>query len=229
MVSDEMQLGPSGPGDIIESVIVHGDLDKLTPQERTRYYRDVCRSVGLNPLTRPFEYLRLNGKTVLYARRDATDQLRALHGVSVEEMSESERAGMWIVTCKVRNRDGRTDMATGAVPLGDLKGEALANCLMKAETKAKRRATLSICGLGMLDESEVDSIPAAAPALEAAYINEGQVEALRLLLKQLPEGDEARLCARLKIVRLEELASRQYVFAEGLLQQKIQSLKATKQ
>jgi hypothetical protein len=31
----------------------------------------------------------------------------------------------------------------------------------KAVTKAKRRVTLSICGLGMLDESEVASIPGA--------------------------------------------------------------------
>jgi hypothetical protein len=32
---------------------------------------------------------------------------------------------------------------------------------MKAETKAKRRATLSICGLGMPDESEVGSMRGA--------------------------------------------------------------------
>ena len=32
---------------------------------------------------------------------------------------------------------------------------------MKAVTKAKRRVTLSICGLGMLDETEVESIPGA--------------------------------------------------------------------
>jgi hypothetical protein len=30
---------------------------------------------------------------------------------------------------------------------------------MKAETKAKRRVTLSIVGLGMLDESELETIP----------------------------------------------------------------------
>jgi len=30
---------------------------------------------------------------------------------------------------------------------------------MKSETKSKRRATLSICGLGMLDESELDTMP----------------------------------------------------------------------
>jgi hypothetical protein len=32
---------------------------------------------------------------------------------------------------------------------------------MKCETKAKRRVTLSFCGLGMLDESEVESVPGA--------------------------------------------------------------------
>jgi hypothetical protein len=33
--------------------------------------------------------------------------------------------------------------------------------ILKAVTKAKRRVTLSICGLGFLDETEVDSIPGA--------------------------------------------------------------------
>jgi hypothetical protein len=41
--------------------------------------------------------------------------------------------------------------------------------MMKAETKAKRRVTLSICSLGMLDESEVASIRAQELA-EAARI-----------------------------------------------------------
>jgi hypothetical protein len=52
------------------------------------------------------------------------------------------------------------DAAKGAVSVQGLKGEALANALMKAETKAKRRATLSICGLGFLDETEIEDIPA---------------------------------------------------------------------
>src|SRR5690606_24912460 len=37
----------------------------------------------------------------------------------------------------------------------------LANAYMKAETKAKRRVTLSICGLGWLDETETETIPDA--------------------------------------------------------------------
>jgi hypothetical protein len=35
----------------------------------------------------------------------------------------------------------------------------LANALMRAETKAKRRVTLSIAGLGWLDETEFDIVP----------------------------------------------------------------------
>ncbi len=149
-------------GSIIESVIIKGDLSKLTPQERSDYYMRVCESVGLNPLTKPFEYITLNNKLTLYALRACTDQLRTIHDVSVEELSESERDGVFIVTAKVRNKAGRTDMAKGAVTISRLQGEALANALMKAETKAKRRATLSLCGLGFLDETEIDTIPLQA-------------------------------------------------------------------
>src|SRR4029077_13307885 len=56
--------------------------------------------------------------------------------------------------------------ATGAVSIKGLGGQLLANAYMKAETKAKRRGTLSICGLGWMDETEADSIPGAAPALD---------------------------------------------------------------
>jgi hypothetical protein len=34
---------------------------------------------------------------------------------------------------------------------------------MKGETKAKRRVTLSICGLGLLDETEIESISDGKP------------------------------------------------------------------
>lgn len=154
-------ISPVTGGDIIESVITKGDLAKLTPAERTRYYVEVCRSVGINPMTQPFQYITLNGRLTLYAAKGCTDQLRTSRGVSVEDMVDSERDGVFVVTCKVRDRDGRTDMAKGAVPIGGLKGEALANAIMKAETKAKRRATLSLCGLGLLDESELETIPAS--------------------------------------------------------------------
>jgi len=150
---------------LLERVVIGGDLSKLSNQERLQYYSQVCQSVGLNPLTRPFEYITLNGKLTLYARRDATDQLRSLKSVSVEIKSREVVEGCYIVTAKATMPlDGggiRQDESIGAVALGDLKGDARANACMKAETKAKRRVTLSICGLGLLDETEVETIPDA--------------------------------------------------------------------
>lgn len=151
-------------GGMIEQVLIKGDLTSLTAEQRSNYYMKVCDSVGLNMLTKPFEYILLNGKLTLYALRSCTDQLRSIYKVSVEELAETEREGVFIVTAKVRNGEGRTDIAKGAVNISGLKGEPLANALMKAETKAKRRATLSICGLGMLDETEIETIPGASIA-----------------------------------------------------------------
>lgn len=156
---------PTDPWAIMERVIAAGDLAKLTAQERVLYYRQVCESVGLNPLTRPFEYITLNGKLTLYARKDATDQLRKLGGVSIFRMEEATLEGVHTCRAYARVPDGREDTALGAVSVEGLRGEALANALMKAETKAKRRVTLSICGLGFLDETEVETVPSARPVV----------------------------------------------------------------
>lgn len=146
---------------LLERVLIEGDLSKLNPQERLTYYSEVCRSAGLNPLTKPFAYLQLNGKLQLYALKSCTDQLRMVHGISVESLENKTVDGVYVVTAKVKNDKGRTDVDDGAVNTASLKGEVLANAMMKATTKAKRRATLSLCGLGLLDESEVDSISGA--------------------------------------------------------------------
>jgi hypothetical protein len=142
----------------IENVLIQGDLSKLTPEQRVSYYHSMCDSLGLNPMSKPFAYITLNGKLVLYALKDATEQLRKLHGVSITAVSSQKIDDVFVVTAHAQDRTGRTDAATGAVAIANLKGEALANALMKAETKAKRRATLSICGLGMLDETEAETV-----------------------------------------------------------------------
>jgi hypothetical protein len=143
---------------LIERVIIHGDLRQLNPQQKVSYYNAVCESVGLNPLTQPFQYLVLSGREVLYARREATDQLRHLYSVSVKIMAREVMEDCYIVTAQAILPGGRTDESIGAVPIASLKGEGRANAMMKAETKAKRRVTLAICGLGMLDETEVESV-----------------------------------------------------------------------
>lgn len=150
----------------MENLLAGGDLKDLTPEQRNRYYQAVCESLHLNPLTRPFEYIVLNGKLTLYARRDATDQLRARDKVSVAIVSRERLDDVYVVTAKASTPDGRSDESIGAVAIGSLKGDALANALMKAETKAKRRATLSLVGLGWLDETEVETVPGARVVVE---------------------------------------------------------------
>lgn len=143
----------------IESALILGDLSKLDVNQRLSYYKQVCESVGLNPLTKPFDYIQLNGKLTLYAKRDATDQLRKVHKVSITISSREVIGEIYVVTAKAKDKDGREDESTGAVFISGLKGDNLANAYLKAETKAKRRVTLSICGLGLLDETEVADIP----------------------------------------------------------------------
>jgi hypothetical protein len=142
----------------LEQVLIGGDLSRLSPQDRILYYKSICSSLGLNPLTKPFDYITLNGKMTLYAKRDCTDQLRKINGISIIITSRAVDKDCYVVTARATDKSGRTDESTGVVPIENLKGEARSNAMMKAETKAKRRVTLSICGLGFLDETEVPEV-----------------------------------------------------------------------
>lgn len=163
LLGDDMttEISKADPFVAIEKVLIQGDLSSLTAEQKTKYYSKVCETMGLNSLTKPFEYIKLNGKEVLYATKGAAEQLRKVHGVSIRITSTVKVDDVYVVVVEAVDRSGRTDSATGAVSVAGLKGDALANAFLKSETKAKRRVTLSICGLNMLDESEVDSIPTA--------------------------------------------------------------------
>jgi hypothetical protein len=166
----------------VEKVLIGGDLAQLTPDQRLNYYNTLCVSLGLNSLTQPFQYIVLNGKLQLYAKKDCTEQLRKIHGVSISKIDPKTVGDLVVVVADAADRDGRVDSSTGAVAVKglekkdrngnyftyDLKGEDLANAMMKAETKAKRRVTLSICGLGMLDETEVQTLREQGVATEPA-------------------------------------------------------------
>jgi len=157
----EVAISSSNGAALAEQVVIKGDLSKLTETDRMSYYSAVCNSLGLNPLTRPFEYISLNGKLTLYATRAAGDQLRAVRGITITNLDPRQIGELFVVTATGRDRTGREDASTGAVSTAGLRGEALANAMMKAETKAKRRLTLSLAGLGWTDETEVDAIPGA--------------------------------------------------------------------
>lgn len=167
--------------DLLEQVVVNGDLAKLSAPQRLNYYRQVCQSCGLNPLTKPFDYINLNGKLTLYARKDATDQLRKIHGVSIDDIQKDVEGDLFIVTVKGSDRDGRRDVEMGVVNKNEMRGN-VGNAMMKAVTKAKRRLTLSLCGLGWLDETEVETIPDA----RSVIVDSATGEILDAPKQQLP-------------------------------------------
>ena len=164
---------------IANQLILQGDLSKLSAGDKVRYYNGYCERMGLDPYTKPFDLLRLNGKEILYCTRSGTQQLNKLHKVShtITSRDTNAEAGVYIVTSKASLPDGRCTESIGAVNIAGLKGEAYANAIMKAETKAKRRATLDLLGLGVIDESEAESIPNAS------------VGALQTMVEAIPEMD----------------------------------------
>jgi hypothetical protein len=150
--------------EIIQSLVLNGDLGKMSPEQKVQYYKMFCDRLGLDPLTQPFKLLMLQGKEILYCDRSGAQQLNKLHKISHEIKSRDliEAAGVYQVTARATGQDGRYTDSIGAVNISGLKGDAYANAIMKAETKAKRRATLDLLGLGMLDETETETIPNAS-------------------------------------------------------------------
>lgn len=183
----------------VEKVMLKGDLSPLSSEERVTYYNRMCDYLGLEPVTQPFNLITLNGRLVLYATKNAAEQLRKKNGVSIDELDGKQVNDVYIVTVRGHDNTGRTDMATGAVTIGRATGDTLANLLMKAETKAKRRLTLSICGLGMLDETEVETIPNAQKVgmttgeVNLINANAAQVEFEELLKDARKMVDDAKL------------------------------------
>lgn len=150
-----------GDAELAAIAATKNDLSQMSESQRAQLYGAVCKSVGLNPLTSPFEYIKLNGKLTLYAKKGATDQIRDTRGISIVKIEKDTIEGVLMVTATATDKNGRTDSDVGAVVISGLKGEALANAYMKAITKAKRRVTLSLAGLGFLDETEVETVPSA--------------------------------------------------------------------
>lgn len=226
----------------LEKVLLQGDLSSLTPAQRITYYRELCASLDLNPLTKPFEYLELKGpggkvSLTLYTKKDCTDQLRNKRDVSCKIISRETVEGVYIVTARASTPGGREEESIGAVPIQKEGGRwhnkdgrnqfepdgtyvplsptERANAMMKAETKAKRRATLSLFGLGFTDETEVEQIRGATTVtveqaqaqIEAPVAARKAPEELMVVVDKLRKGDFSAVksaCAFLEACCAEE-------------------------
>lgn len=144
----------------MEDIVVSGNLSELTMEQRTQHYLQVCEALGLDHRLHPLEYIHVDKQyggrdLVLYVLRSGTDQLRKKNGIRITKLTKEITIDCVTFTAEAVDKDGQTDISTGAVSLTGKAGQARADAFMSAETKAKRRVTLSISGVGLLDESEV--------------------------------------------------------------------------
>lgn len=143
-----------------QALLFGGDLGKLPPHVQTAYALYRCRLLDLDPMSRPFDLIvTKQGKTILYANRSCTDQLRDRRGITEVERIVERDGDILTIWLKGRDAHGREEWNCGSVFIGTMKGEELALSTMKCMTKAKRRLVLSMSGSGLMDETEVESVP----------------------------------------------------------------------
>jgi hypothetical protein len=92
---------------VIESIVMNGDLSKLQPAQKVAYYNYRCQQAGLDPAAKPFDLLKLNGKEVLYANAQCTQQLCAIHKLSTQVTHREKMDDIYLVSVRVTGADGR--------------------------------------------------------------------------------------------------------------------------
>jgi len=193
--------------EIISSLILKGDISGLNQTQRVEYVTKLCERIGLDPLTQPFKILKLQGKEVLYADKGCAQQLCKIYNISTEITKKEKIEDVYCVTVRAIMGERFTD-EDGIVTIGTLKSDALANAMMKAVTKAKRRSVLALLGLGMLDETEIETIPGAAtvevtpPSVE--LIGDKELHEIRDQMIDL-QTDEAKILGFMKVSKLEDI------------------------
>lgn len=195
---------------VVESFMIQGDINRMNDEQVTKYIRKLCEVVAINPITRPFDIMVAQGKKVIYANKGCAEQLRNIWSISIRIVKREVVEGVYVVTAAAQMPDGRVDESTGCVWIDGLKGDHRANAMMKAETKAKRRVTLSICGLNMPDDSEVETIPGASKT-EPKKLSQPQIARLFALSKEVGISSKDELKERLGIEKsLTELTHEEY-------------------
>jgi hypothetical protein len=145
LMDKDVSLNPE-----IQKVITaeNGRCDKLDPQQKEEYSGWICTVMGVSPALRPVDFIPTKNGIRPYLNKGAAELIRDARKISITSIEVTEQNGMFVVMCHVKDVSGRVDVDLGVC----MKGDEPNNALMKAVTKAKRRATLSMCRLGGIIE-----------------------------------------------------------------------------
>jgi hypothetical protein len=145
----------------LEAAVMSNDFGQLTTRQRMAAMFQRCAALGLDIRLNPFVWAVMNKKLVPVRTKNAGSQSRGNMRTNLLPVQQvlDHRAGVYMVMFKASNPDGRTDYDIGATSIKNLSGEAYANAIMVAWTKAKNRVTESLETTGVnLSEEEVASV-----------------------------------------------------------------------
>lgn len=215
--------------DIMQKFILKNDLSCLTMEEKLIFILNRCKDLKLDPRSQPIMILKSKEKVgnsfvekeTPYISKSGGEQLAKVHQVSILDTEEKILDDVFIVKAKVSLPNGRISQAIGVTPLfteydgkiTKITGAKKCNAMMVADTKARRRAVLSICGTGMIDESEIDTINVVAK------INPYEQKIEPVLLNQIEKDFEQKLDSyKTKIYLCSNLDDLKSVFKEAYTQ-----------
>ena len=165
-------------------VVAGGNTKVLAAIEKEAFAWALCKYMGMDPVSMPVEYIEFQrGIETLYVNATGSAQLALRHQLSVDIKAhdESDR-GLHIVWATATGPSGRTVQKRGIVDVTDLKGLPLANAMMKAETKAHRRAVLAWCGfIGAGDEIDPVAVARVVEEHESVIVETSEPAQLETL------------------------------------------------
>ena len=161
--------------ELFDKFILSGDVSGYSEAEKVGVLLTLCDKYDFDPIQRPFDVIRLpDGRAIIYANKTAAAIVSVRECVSLKIVDRTFVGDSYVVTVTATNNKGRSVDDDGVVALAGtrkdgtsyrLTGDMLTNKMMHATTKAKRRATLSIGGLGFLSDAEAESMVEAGEAV----------------------------------------------------------------
>ncbi len=162
---------------LINAYLRTGELQGFSDEMLNDIYAKECRRLNLDPFDRPFDVISFKkGSLRLYLTSKGNDTLAAIHNISRVTIHQPQvrvvqKALLVYCQSEAILPAGRRQSASAFLPYNEV---TLATDLMKIETKAERRATMKLMGIGALLEDDLSSIPnVMLPAVEPKQLDPG--------------------------------------------------------
>lgn len=168
----------------IRKYLLTGDMNAMTEEEQASVLAQTCAHMGIDPVLGGVIAVELQGKKKLYVTKVATDIVARANKLTRKIVSNElcEKTYTYFVKVEISDANGRIEEGESCVSVRGfnrdqtpklLTGEDYGNAIMKAHTKARRRATLAWVGVQDLDfemDERAEVATAQAPITLAAPV-----------------------------------------------------------